>query len=269
MLSLSLFLMVWSKRHPLIISVGAWATLFAGIALLCALSSLDATSAPDFDWCEDAAWWMLAVAWVIAVPRIFVMLHYGIPFVIPGRSENWRQMPQAFWKIPGKEMFIFLWVSGAGWFIFCALTETMLTLAIMKYSIVFLNTYVVAYLVQESLEVYGRYKSQETEAAEALLFQMKLIALLSSVAILSLMAGFWFFTHDVYKTTLPMRPNKAKNISLEETSQGMNQPCVVGIFDNHDLWHFLSGIGLGTIIWVSMLLDRMNQDIDRKDLAVF
>jgi len=168
----------------------------------------------------------------------------------------------------------------------------MLTVAIMKYSLVFLTIYMSWYIVRECMEVWESVKHPKTKAAEDAVStetsaekqpltpspqvqgaaidnrcEMIWIGVVFLVAVFSMGAGGYFFTHDVYKTTRPMLPGKG--VPEGKSSVDMNKPCVIWMFDNHDVWHFLSAIGLGTMIWVSMLLDRLQENTPRNEMAIF
>jgi len=251
-----LFLMVWSKRHPLIISVGSWASLMGCIALMCALSGLEAGPDQEFDICAKLSWIMLAFLWIVALPRFALMLHYGIPFVIPTEAEMYHksEVPKALREIRGCSMFVFLYFAGAGWFTYCYYSGAMLTCAIMKFSLGFYGLYCMWYMYNELKESYERKVDVNKRA-------LYFIAAILGLSMVTMGVGGYYFVNDVYKTTLPKVGNGS---SIE-----MNKPCAMWIFDNHDLWHFFSAIGLGCQIWVSMLLDGVQDMTNRKDLAVF
>ena len=54
-------------------------------------------------------------------------------------------------------------------------------------------------------------------------------------------------------------------------SRNLNQGCAVMIFDNHDLWHFLSAAGLHQLFMFLLTLEDYNVCYfkDRRKISVF
>jgi len=50
----------------------------------------------------------------------------------------------------------------------------------------------------------------------------------------------------------------------------LNQPCVLfNYFDSHDVWHFLSAIGIFLLLILLYVLDKGLEDTPRSDIRVF
>ena len=52
-------------------------------------------------------------------------------------------------------------------------------------------------------------------------------------------------------------------------SRQLNQECTLGIFDKHDLWHFMSAAGLFFTFMTTLTMEDNNTGMPRKELAVF
>jgi len=52
-------------------------------------------------------------------------------------------------------------------------------------------------------------------------------------------------------------------------SRELNQPCTIGIYDKHDLWHFLSASGLFYLFMFILTLEDGNMETQRKLIRIF
>jgi hypothetical protein len=52
-------------------------------------------------------------------------------------------------------------------------------------------------------------------------------------------------------------------------SRNLNSPCVLLIYDNHDIWHFLSAIGLFFMLMMMLTIEDKNMDTSWDDIPVF
>ena len=52
-------------------------------------------------------------------------------------------------------------------------------------------------------------------------------------------------------------------------SRDMNRPCTIGIFDKHDLWHFLSAAGLFLNFLLLLIIDDGIAYQPRTEIPVF
>ena len=52
-------------------------------------------------------------------------------------------------------------------------------------------------------------------------------------------------------------------------SRQLNQECTLGIFDKHDLWHFMSAAGLFFTFMTTLTMEDNNTGMPRKELPVF
>ena len=52
-------------------------------------------------------------------------------------------------------------------------------------------------------------------------------------------------------------------------SRNLNDVCAILIFDNHDLWHFLSAAGLFYLFMFILTLEDYNRHIPRYKIPVF
>ena len=52
-------------------------------------------------------------------------------------------------------------------------------------------------------------------------------------------------------------------------SRDMNGPCMYSIFDNHDVWHILSAVGIYCIYMAILTLEDCNLDQPWSDIHVF
>ena len=78
-------------------------------------------------------------------------------------------------------------------------------------------------------EIYFRFKVKDWKPTEGIRYVTMLYGALS---VMSMLAAGYFF-HDELKSS--------KKSPAE--SRDLNKPCTIMIFDNHDLWHFLSAGG--------------------------
>ena len=52
-------------------------------------------------------------------------------------------------------------------------------------------------------------------------------------------------------------------------SRDMNEECTIGIFDKHDLWHFLSAAGLFLNFLFLLVIDDGIMDRPRNEIPIF
>ena len=78
-----------------------------------------------------------------------------------------------------------------------------------------------------------------------------------------LAAGFGVAAFLFFRTEL-------KNSSVSPAlSRNLNAPCFLGIFDNHDMWHFLSAVGLFFSFMFILTLEDLNIAVPRNKILVF
>lgn len=79
------------------------------------------------------------------------------------------------------------------------------------------------------IEIHFRFKVKDWKPTEGIRYVTMLYGALS---ILSMLAAGYFFQAEL----------KSSKKSPAE-SRDLNKPCTILIFDNHDIWHFLSAGG--------------------------
>lgn len=81
------------------------------------------------------------------------------------------------------------------------------------------------------------------------------------LVVMFLTDAFAIYVFEIPVTNKMLTPRQ----SLE-----LNKPCVLlGFFDYHDIWHFLSAIGVVMFFFVVYLLDTDIDYVDRKTIKVF
>ena len=78
------------------------------------------------------------------------------------------------------------------------------------------------------------------------------------VSLVSTILGVYLFTKELKNSG--MTPSESRDI---------NGPCAVSIFDNHDLWHLFSGLGLYSIFMLILTLEDGNLDTRWDQIHVF
>ena len=64
--------------------------------------------------------------------------------------------------------------------------------------------------------------------------------------------------------------DKAKTTNVSHAaSRNMNQDCIIGMYDSHDLWHFLSALALFSFSMLLVVIDDDVAEIPRNQIAVF
>ena len=64
--------------------------------------------------------------------------------------------------------------------------------------------------------------------------------------------------------------DKAKTTNVSHAaSRNMNQDCMIGMYDSHDLWHFLSALALFSFFMLLVVIDDDVAEIPRNQIAVF
>ena len=51
--------------------------------------------------------------------------------------------------------------------------------------------------------------------------------------------------------------------------RNLNAECIVLIFDNHDLWHFFSAVGLFFMFLMVLTIEDHNMETSWNDIRVF
>ena len=78
------------------------------------------------------------------------------------------------------------------------------------------------------------------------------------LSVASMLAAVYFFLKEL--KTSAGTPAESRNL---------NDYCAVGIFDNHDLWHFLSAGGLFYLFMFILTLEDYNRTQERYKIPVF
>lgn len=83
----------------------------------------------------------------------------------------------------------------------------------------------------------------------------------------------WFYFVLAHCFALPslyffQSVQRNSNLTAAE-SRNLNAPCSIGIFDMHDIWHFLSASGLFYLFLFILTLEDSNLTVDRELITVF
>ena len=83
----------------------------------------------------------------------------------------------------------------------------------------------------------------------------------------------YIFAFCVFACSIPaglLFTQKAKTTRVTPAlSRDMNQVCLVGMFDSHDLWHFISAFALFSFFLLLIVIDDGVADIPRNEIHVF
>ena len=112
--------------------------------------------------------------------------------------------------------------------------------------------YIIYYI---SNKLYYRFKSIDWKPSEGL----RIVTCLYGVASLLFMAGAVFFFIKELKTSA----------GTPAESRNLNDSCFMFIFDNHDMWHFLSASGLFYLFMFILTIEDYNMAQPRNKIPVF
>ena len=99
--------------------------------------------------------------------------------------------------------------------------------------------------MQAKLIFFCRFKVKDWKPTEGIRYVTLVYGALSVLFMLS--AGYFF--HAELKSS-KKSPAESRNL---------NAPCAIMIFDNHDIWHFLSAGGKRKLFSLSPIIDQMCQ----------
>eukprot|EP00092_Neocalanus_flemingeri_P010561 GFUD01011377.1.p1 GENE.GFUD01011377.1~~GFUD01011377.1.p1 ORF type:complete len:900 (-),score=228.82 GFUD01011377.1:79-2778(-) len=112
--------------------------------------------------------------------------------------------------------------------------------------------YIIYYL---SNKIYYRFRTNNWKPSEGL----RILTCLYGVASLLFMAGAVFFFLKELKTSA----------GTPAESRNLNDSCYMLIFDNHDMWHFLSAAGLFYLFMFILTIEDYNMPQPRNTIPVF
>ena len=112
--------------------------------------------------------------------------------------------------------------------------------------------YVICYI---SNKLYYRCKIIDWKPSEGL----RIVTCLYGVASFLFMAGAAYFFSEELKTSA----------GTPAESRNLNGSCFFLIFDNHDMWHFLSAAGLFSLFMFILTMEDYNLSQPRNKIAVF
>ena len=112
--------------------------------------------------------------------------------------------------------------------------------------------YVATYILHK---LYYRFRTHDWRLGES----FRRTTMLYGAASLLLMAGAGFFFIKELKSASKSAAG----------SRNLNKGCAISIFDNHDLWHFLSAGGLFYGFMFILTIEDHNMSVSRNNIPVF
>ena len=245
-----LFLKVFQFRHPNLIQTSHRLFLLIGVALIEETLGYYVNS------------FLFTLIFIIIYVVVLVYILYGIYWDgdTPGIVEAYRQILTAFLSAVQnpKEVRTFPWsfilviFMNISWAIYIGVAQEPSRTSLYLLAIFMINMalYVGYYT---SMKVYlSVFKKESNET-------VRLIS--------------WFYFIAAFACALPslyyFQIVQRDSSKTPAESRELNAPCTVGIYDVHDIWHFLSASGLFFLFLFILTLEDQNLTVNRQSIQVF